>query len=115
MKHLLIIAGLLFSLATAAEIPNLQGVWKDGTLEMTFLQDTLLIDEIDVEGDEYTYSVDSTNNVITVTSPFYSDTILIKIVKITPKELHIYYIGDDEDKDIIKLKRKKVQIPTMGF
>lgn len=114
-KFLTVILMLVISMAASAEDIKLDGVWKSGNIELTFVEDTLYMDDIEVEGFQYIYSFDQKTNVVKAVSPvFDTDVILIKIVRITKDAITLYFM-DDEAKTVYKFHRKKVQVPTMGW
>lgn len=114
-KFLNVILMLVISMAASAEDTKLDGVWKSGNIELTFVEDTLYMDDIEVEGFQYIYSFDQKTNVVKAVSPvFDTDVILIKIVRITKDAITLYFM-DDEAKTVYKFNRKKVQVPTMGW
>lgn len=114
-KFLTVILMLVISMAASAEDTKLDGVWKSGNIELTFVEDTLYMDDIEVEGFQYIYSFDQKTNVVKAVSPvFDTDVILIKIVRITKDAITLYFM-DDEAKTVYKFNRKKVQVPTMGW
>lgn len=97
MKKFAIIICFAICLPVFAGIPFLRGVWTLDNVELTFLDDTLIIDEIDNEGDEYIYSADSVSGTIKAWSTFHEcDSFVIKIVNVTEDSLYIYYTDDDE-------------------
>lgn len=114
-KFLTVILMLVISMAASAEDTKLDGVWKSGNIELTFVEDTLYMDDIEVEGFQYIYSFDQKTNVVKAVSPvFDTDIILIKIVRITKDAITLYFM-DDEAKTVYKFNRKKVQVPTLGW
>jgi hypothetical protein len=114
-KFLTVILMLVISVAASAEDTKLDGVWKSGNVELTFIGDTLYMDDIDIEGFQYIYSFDQKTNVVKAVSPvFDTDVILIKIVMLTKNAISLYFM-DDEAKTVYKFHRKKVQVPTLGF
>lgn len=115
MKYLLIVVMLVISMTASAEDNKLDGVWKSGNVELTFIGDTLYIDDIDIEGFQYIYSFDQKTNVVKAVSPvFDTDVILIKIVEFTKDDISLYYM-DDDAKTIYKFNRKKSQVPALGW
>lgn len=115
MKHVLMVLMLVISATVYAESTKLDGVWKSGNVEMTFIKDTLYIDEIDNEGFGYIYSFDSKTNIVKAVSPvFETDMLFIKIVKFT-KGAFSFYFMDGDDKKVYTFYRKKIQIPALGF
>lgn len=115
MKYLLSVMMLVISMTASAEDTRLDGVWKSGNVELTFIDDTLYIDDIDIEGFQYIYSFDQKTNVVKAVSPvFDTDVIFIKIVEFTKNAISLYYM-DDEAKTVYKFHRKKVQVPALGW
>ncbi len=73
---------------------DLYGQWQIENVTYTFTADSLFIDEIDVEGDEYTYTL--SNNIISTYSDIYGK-MDIMIEFITETRMRIRIISADDE------------------
>lgn len=109
MRNLFIIFTFLFSsfayanTADPAKVKQpLLGSWKIENVVYTFTNDSLYVDEIGNEGDEYTYSVKKVDDFIIVTaiSDYFIDTFKFIVNCLSSEKMRIVILSTEvEDKD----------------
>lgn len=94
MKSIILAICLVFSLNIFGEIisRDIQGSWKIDNTVYTFEQDTLYIDEINVEGETYTYYIKDS---IIYAKSIFGDLIKFKIANVNNKKLKLIYFTED--------------------
>lgn len=85
---------------------KLIGVWQIDNVTYTFTSDTLYIDEINNEGDWYSYVV--TNSVIIASNDYY-EPLQFKIISVTDDWLTLFAIDNNIPTNIAKFKLRKIK------